>query len=81
MQILASNKGEVLIPDTLCAVLGIRPGEPGDATLENGRIVIAAPDPLRYEGKIIADPEMGFPVLDFGPDAPILTSEMMAEFP
>lgn len=85
MQIVASDKGEVVIPDTLCAILGVRPGEPVNATLENGRIVIAAPDPVRYEGKIIADPETGFPVLDFGPDAPALTSEMvaemMAEFP
>lgn len=85
MQILASDEGEVVIPDTLCAILGVRPGDPVSATFENGRIVIAAPAPVRYEGKIIADPETGFPVLDFGPDAPALTSEMvaemMAEFP
>ena len=79
MQILASDKGEVVIPGTLCAILGIGPGESVNATLENGRIVIAAPQPVRYEGRIIADPETGFPVLDFGPDAPALTSEMVAE--
>jgi hypothetical protein len=85
MQILASDRGEVVIPDTLCSILGIRPGEPVSATLEGDRIVIAAPEHARFEGKIVADPETGFPVLDFGPDAPALTSEMvaemMAEFP
>jgi bifunctional DNA-binding transcriptional regulator/antitoxin component of YhaV-PrlF toxin-antitoxin module len=85
MQILASDKGEILIPDTLCAILGIRPGEEVNATLEGDRIVIAAQIQARFEGRIIADPETGFPVLDFGPDAPVLTSElvaeMMAEFP
>jgi bifunctional DNA-binding transcriptional regulator/antitoxin component of YhaV-PrlF toxin-antitoxin module len=85
MRILASDEGEVVIPVTLSAVLGIRPGEPVNATLEGDRIVIAAPARVHYEGKIIADPETGFPVLDFGPDAPVLTSEMvaemMAEFP
>jgi hypothetical protein len=85
MQIVASDKGEVVIPDTLCAMVGVRPGEPVNATLENGRIVIAAREQVHYEGKIIADPETGFPVLDFGPDAPVLTSEIvaeiMAEFP
>jgi hypothetical protein len=78
-QILAPDKGEVLIPDTLCAVLGIRPGEPVHATLEGDRIVIAAPEHVQFKGKIIADPETGFPVLDFGPNAPVLTSEMAAE--
>ena len=79
MEILASDKGEVLIPDTLCAVLGIRPGEPVHATLEGDRIVIATLEHVQFEGKIIPDPETGFPVLDFVPDAPVLTSEMVAE--
>jgi bifunctional DNA-binding transcriptional regulator/antitoxin component of YhaV-PrlF toxin-antitoxin module len=79
MEILTSDKGEVVIPDTLCAFLGIGPGQPVNATLEDGRIVIAAPAVVHYDGRIIADPETGFPVLDFGPSAPVLTSEMVAE--
>jgi hypothetical protein len=79
MQILASDKGEVILPGSLCGMLGIRPGGSVDATVEDGRIVLTVPERLPYVGKIVEDAITGFPVLDFGPDVPVLTSEMVAE--
>jgi hypothetical protein len=39
----------------------------------------------RYKARIIKDPITGFPAIDLGPDAPILTSErvkeLLADFP
>ena len=32
-----------------------------------------------YEAKLIEDPITGLPVIDVGPDAPVLTSEMVRE--
>jgi len=58
---------------------GFPRGDLVSAIFEAGRIVIAVPERIRFEGKIIADPETGLPVLDFGPVAPILTSEIVAE--
>jgi bifunctional DNA-binding transcriptional regulator/antitoxin component of YhaV-PrlF toxin-antitoxin module len=85
MQILASENGELLIPGSLCGVLGIRPGESVDATVEDGRIVLKHQSKVRYEARIVIDPTRGLPALTAGPDAPKLTSEavaaMLVDFP
>ena len=53
------------------------------ATVAGEADEIAAKGPLI--GKIIEGPVTGWPVLDFGPDAPILTCEdvraMLVDFP
>ncbi len=65
--------------------LGIRPGDPLDASIEDGSIVLRPHRKHRLEPRIIKDPILGTPVLSFGPDAPILTSkqveEILADFP
>lgn len=85
MQTRVSTKGQVVLPGPIRRKLGIRPGDPLDASVEGGRIVLTPSNKPRYEPRIVYDPVTGFPALDLGPDAPILTSEMvrdlLADFP
>ena len=85
MQTRVSTKGQVVLPGPLRRRLGIRPGDPLDASIEDGNIVLRPHRKHRLEPRIIKDPILGTPVLSFGPDAPILTSkqveEILADFP
>lgn len=63
--------------------LALRAGDSVDAEVEGGRIVLT-PQPRskskrKFKARIIKDPITGLPVLDTGPDAPVLTSKMVAE--
>jgi AbrB family looped-hinge helix DNA binding protein len=79
MQTRVSTKGQIVLPGPLRRKLGIRAGDTLDIAVEQDRIVLSAPKKKRYEAKIIKDPITGFPVIDVGPDAPVLTSEMVRE--
>ena len=79
MQTKVSTKGQIVIPGPLRRRLGIRAGDPLDIAVEKGRIVLTAPKRTRSRARIIKDPITGFPVIDAGPDAPVLTSEMVRE--
>jgi AbrB family looped-hinge helix DNA binding protein len=79
MQVLVSKTGEIALPVPLRELLGIRPGDQLDATVESGRLVLAKPRVRKRRARIITDPITGLPVLTAGPGAPILTSEMVAE--
>jgi AbrB family looped-hinge helix DNA binding protein len=85
MQTRVSTKGQVVLPGPLRRRLGIRPGDPLDASIEDGSIVLRPHRKHRLEPRIIQDPILGTPVLSFGPNAPILTSkevqEILADFP
>jgi AbrB family looped-hinge helix DNA binding protein len=85
MQTKLSTKGQVVLPSRIRIKLGLRPGDPLDASVEDGRIVLT---PRKKRGKkmrIIKDPVTGFPLLTAGPNAPILThkqvKEILADFP
>ena len=79
MQTKVSTKGQVVLPGPIRRKLGIRAGDPLDANIEDGRIVLTPHRKRAFEAKIIEDPITGLPVLYAGPDAPELTSEMVAE--
>ena len=79
MQTRVSTKGQVVLPGPIRRKLGIRVGDPLDANIEDGRIVLTPRRKQAFEAKIIEDPITGLPVIDAGPDAPVLTSEMVAE--
>ena len=79
MQTRVSTKGQVVLPGPLRKRLGIRAGDPLEAGIENGRIVLTPHRKTASKAKIIADPLTGLPVIDLGDDAPILTSEMVRE--
>ena len=79
MQTKVSTKGQVVLPGPIRRKLGIRAGDPLDADIEDGRIVLTPRRKQTFEAKIIEDPITGQPVLYAGADAPVLTSEMVAE--
>lgn len=79
MQTRVSTKGQIVIPSPLRRRLGLRAGDPLDIAVEKDRIVLTAPKRTRSKARIIKDPITGFPVIDAGPDAPILTSGMVRE--
>jgi AbrB family looped-hinge helix DNA binding protein len=79
MQTKVSTKGQIVLPGPLRRKLDIRAGDPLEISVEKGRIVLTAPKRTRAKARIIKDPITGFPVIDAGPDAPILTNEMVRE--
>ncbi|MGC1300006.1 MAG: AbrB/MazE/SpoVT family DNA-binding domain-containing protein [Alloacidobacterium sp.] len=85
MQTKVSTKGQVVLPGPLRRKLGIRTGDQLDASIENGRIVLAPGRKRTRRARITKDPLTGLPVLDAGEDAPALTSkeveEILASFP
>ena len=85
METKVSTKGQVVLPGPLRRRLGIRAGDPLDADIEAGRIVLTPRKKRLQPGKIITDPVTGLPVLSAGPNAPKLSSkeveEILANFP
>jgi AbrB family looped-hinge helix DNA binding protein len=85
MQTKLSTKGQVVLPSRIRNKLGLRPGDPLDASIEGGRVVLTPRKKRARKPRIIKDPITGFPVVDLGRNAPILTSEevkeMLADFP
>jgi AbrB family looped-hinge helix DNA binding protein len=85
MQTKVSTKGQVVLPGPLRRKLGIRAGDPLDANIEAGRIVLTPRRNRPLKAKIVTDPITGLPVLRTGPDAPVLSSkevqEILANFP
>jgi AbrB family looped-hinge helix DNA binding protein len=85
MRILVSTKGRIVLPETLRRQLGIHAGDLLDVCIENDLIILTPSRKSKFDAKIIKDPITGWPVLDAGPDAPMLTNEqvreMLADFP
>lgn len=85
MQTKVSTKGQVVLPGPLRRRLGLRAGDPLDADIEAGRIVLTPRKKRLQTGKIITDSVTGLPVLTAGPNAPKLSSkeveEILANFP
>ena len=79
MQTRVSSKGQIVLPAPLRRRLGINAGDPLDIAIEKDRIVLSPPAKPKYEARIVEDPITGFTSIDLGPDAPILTSEMVRE--
>jgi len=85
METKVSTKGQVVLPGPLRRRLGIRAGDPLDANIEAGRIVLTPHRKDPRQVKIIADPVTGLPVLSAGAGSPMLSSkdveEILANFP
>ena len=79
MQTRVSTKGQIVLPGPLRRRLDIRAGDPLEISVEKGRIVLTQASKPKYEARIVEDPVTGFAVIDLGPDAPTLTSEMVKE--
>lgn len=85
MQTKVSTKGQVVLPGPLRRRLGIRPGDPLEANIEAGRIVLTPRRRRSRKARVVTDPITGLPLLDAGLGAPALTSkdvdEILADFP
>jgi len=85
MQTKVSTKGQVALPGPLRRRLGIQAGDPLEAKIEAGRIVLIPRKKRAPGGKIVADPITGLPVLSAGPGVPRLSNkeveEILASFP
>lgn len=85
MQTKISTKGQVVLPGPIRRRLDLRPGDPLDANIEAGRIVLTPRRRRSYRARIVIDPVSGLPALSAGPDAPTLTSkdveEILSNFP
>jgi AbrB family looped-hinge helix DNA binding protein len=85
MQTTVSTKGQVVLPGPLRRRLDIRAGDPLEADIEDGRIVLTPRKKRGRRVKIVKDPITGLPVLSAGVNAPTLTSkeveEILSNFP
>jgi AbrB family looped-hinge helix DNA binding protein len=85
MQTKVSTKGQVVLPGPLRRRLDIRAGDPLDADIENGRIVLTPRRKRPHQVKFVTDPITGLPALSAGPNAPTLSNkevdEILANFP
>jgi AbrB family looped-hinge helix DNA binding protein len=85
MRTRVSTKGQVVLPEPLRRRLGIRAGDPLEAGIEAGRIVLTPATRRPQKARIVTDPVTGLPVLHAGPDAQTMTSrevrEILATFP
>ena len=85
MQTKVSTTGQVVLPGPLRRRLDIRPGDPLDPNIENGRIVLTPRKKRPHRVKLVVDPITGLPALSAGPNAPTLSSkeveEILTNFP
>jgi len=85
MQTKVSTKGQVVLPSPIRRKLGLRTGDPLDARVEAGSIVLTPRNKRSRKVSILADPITGLPVLSAGRDAPVLSSkevlEILSDFP
>ena len=85
MRTRISTKGQVVLPSKIRRKLGLRPGDPLDAEVKGGSVVLTPPKKRARKAKIIIDRRTGLPVVTLGPGAPVLTSkeveEILADFP
>jgi AbrB family looped-hinge helix DNA binding protein len=85
MHTKVSTKGQVVLPGPLREQLGLKPGDPLDAKLEGGSIVLTPRHRRRHKARIVVDPRTGLAVLTAGPGARVLKNkqvkEILSEFP
>jgi len=79
MQTTVSSKGQVVLPAPIRRRLGLRAGDPLDADIQGGSIVLTPRKQRRRHTKITKDTVTGLPVLSAGVDAPPLSSKEVAE--
>jgi AbrB family looped-hinge helix DNA binding protein len=85
METKVSTKGQVVLPGPIRRKLGLRTGDPLDAKVEGGRIVLTPRSTRARKVSIVVDPITGLPVLSASPDAQLLSSkqvyEILSDFP
>ena len=79
MQTRISSKGQVVLPGAIRRKLGLRPGDPLDASVKRGQIVLTPRRSRPAKAAIGLDGVTGLPVLSAGPGASRLTSEQVED--
>lgn len=79
MRTRVSTKGQVVLPSRIRRRLGLRAGDSLGVELEGDRIILVPSAPATRKARVVNDPVTGLPVLDLGLNAPVLTSEEVAE--
>ena len=69
------EEGQVVLPGPLRRCLNIRAGDPLDANIEDGRIVLTPRQKRPNLVKLVTDPVTGLPALSAGTGAPTLSSK------
>jgi AbrB family looped-hinge helix DNA binding protein len=85
MQTRISSKGQVVLPAPIRRKLGLRPGDPLEASVKSGQIVLTPRYSRPRKAVIGRDAVTGLPVLRVGRGAPKLTSaqvqDILSNFP
>jgi AbrB family looped-hinge helix DNA binding protein len=85
METKVSTKGQVVLPSPIRRRLGLRAGDPLDAKVADGSIVLTPRTTRTRKVSILVDPITGLPVLSAGSDAPVLNGkqvhEILSDFP
>jgi hypothetical protein len=85
MQTKVSTKGTSRSARAMRRRLDIRPGDPLDANIEDGGIVLTPRRKRPHRIKMVTDPVTELPALSAGPKAPTMSSkqveEILANFP
>lgn len=79
MQTRISSKGQIVLPGAIRRKLGLRPGDPLDASVKSGQIVLTPRHPRPARAVIARDALTGLPVLSAGRGAAQLKSEQVQE--
>lgn len=79
METRLSTKGQIVLPQKFREKLGLKPGDPLDASIEEGRVVLTPRRRRHFDFKVIPDPLTGMPVISAEGDVPTLTSEEVAD--
>ncbi len=70
-----SSKGQVVLPSPLRRKLGLHAGDPLEAKIEGGRIILTPAKPRTHKAVFKKSPITGLTVLSTG--GPTITSEMV----
>jgi AbrB family looped-hinge helix DNA binding protein len=79
MRTRVSTKGQIVLPGPIRRRLGILAGDPLDANIQDGSIVLTPLKKHIHKVRTITDPVTGLPVLSAGAGAPVLSSKEVAE--
>jgi AbrB family looped-hinge helix DNA binding protein len=79
METKLSTKGQVVLPGPIRRKLGLQAGDPLDAKVDGGSIVLTPRSTRSRRVSIVVDRITGLPVLSAGPNAATLSSEQVSE--
>ena len=79
METKLSTKGQIVLPGPIRRKLGLQVGDPLDAKVDGGRIVLTPRSTRSRRVSIVVDRITGLPVLSAGPNAATLSSEQVSE--